>query len=103
MKRDKDELPEYFKSFGLGCYYDWDRVYSWYEVNWKGRQIIQIQSGISKDEFIKLMVEFFTDVWDTPPIFLASNKKKKTLFEFCQLFPEFNEKIKDLEVNLIDD
>jgi hypothetical protein len=78
-------------------------MYSWYEVSWKGKQMIQIESGTTKDRFIELMVEFFTDAWDLPPIFLASTRKKKKLFEFCQLFPEFNEKIKGLEVNLIDD
>ena len=102
-ERDNDELPIYFKSFGLGCYYDWDRSYSWYDVSWKDSQMLQIESGTSKDYFIQLMVEFFTDAWDTPPIYLASDKKKKKLFKFCKLFPEFNEKIKDLEVNLIDD
>lgn len=103
FKRDNDELPKYFKSFGLGCYYDWDRSGSWYDVSWKDKQIIQVESGTSKDEFIKLMVEFFTDAWDSPPIFLASDRKKKAIFKFCQLFPEFNDKIEGLEVNLIDD
>ena len=103
IKRDKDELPEYFKSFGLSCYYDFDRSYSWYEVSWKGERMLQIQTGTSKNRFIELMVEFFTDAWDTPPIFLASERKKKKLYEFMQLFPEFNEKIKGLKINLIDD
>jgi len=103
IKKDNDELPKYFKSFELGCYYDWDRSHSWYDVSWNGKRIIQVQAGTSKEYFIQLMIEFFTDVWDTPPIYLASDCKKKKIFKFCKLFPEFNDKIKDLEVNLIDD
>lgn len=102
FKKDNDELPNYFKSFGLDCYYDWDRSVSWYDIIWKDERILQIQSGTSKDYFIQLMIEYFTDAWDTPPIFLASNEKKKKIFKFCKLFPDFNDKIKDLKVNLID-
>ena len=79
FKNDKDELPEYFKSFGLECYSDWDRQYSWYEVSWKGERILQIQTGTSKNKFIKLMVEFFTDAWDTPPILSFRKKEKENI------------------------
>lgn len=102
IKRDNDELPMYFKSFGIDCYYDWDRSGSWYDISWKDKRFLQIESGTSKDDFIKLMVEYFTDAWDIPPIFLASDRKKKQIFKFCQLFPEFNDKIKDLKINLED-
>jgi hypothetical protein len=100
--RDNDDLPNYFKSFGLGCYYDWDRTDRWYDVSWKDKRYIQVQCGTSVDRFIKLMIEYFTDAWDTPPIYLASNRNKKQLFKFCSLFPEFNQKIIGLNINLTD-
>ena len=64
---------------------------------------LQVQSNVKPDRFIDLMVEFFTDAWDEPPVFLASDKTKKEIFELCSLFPEFNEKIKGKEVNLDDE
>jgi len=100
LERAKDELLQYFKSFGLDCHYDFDEQYGWYDVSLEGKQMIQIETGTRKDQFFQLMVEYFTDAWDTPPIFLASNRRKKTLFKFCKMFPEFNEKISGLEMKI---
>lgn len=100
LEREEDELPKYFKSFGFTCHYDWDREYSWYEVYKNHRMVLQIESGTSVERFIQLMVEYFTDAWETPPIFLASEEGNEKLFELCKTFPEFNEKIKDLNIIL---
>lgn len=34
-------------------------------LSWRDKQILQIQTSTSKDRFIELMVEFFTEAWDT--------------------------------------
>ena len=104
MKRDKEEFPTYIKSFeGFGCVYNWDRQYNWYEIYWNHDMYLQVQSNVTPESFIDLMVGFFTDAWDELPVFLASDKTKKEIFELCSLFPEFNEKIKGLEINLVDE
>lgn len=100
MELDKGDFPTYIKSFGLGCHYDWDRKYKWYEITKDGKMCLQIESSVTPQRFIELMVEFFTDAWETPPVFIASDKSDKKLFEFCKIFPEFNEKIKDLDIYL---
>jgi hypothetical protein len=104
LMRDKGGFPSYIKSFeGLSCIYNWDREVSWHEIYWNHDQYLQVQSNVIPERFIELMVELFTDAWETPPVFIASSKNKKQLFELCNIFPEFNEKIKGLKVNLIDD
>jgi hypothetical protein len=104
LQRDKEPFPQYIKSFeGLKCIYDWDRKYRWYEIYWKDEMYLQVETSVSVERFIELMVEFFTDAWDEPPVFLASDKNKKQIFNFMNNFPEFVEKIKGLEVNLTDD
>lgn len=85
--KGNDELPLYFKSHGFICYYDWDNTYSWYEVkDKKGKLVLQIEEGTTKDYFIQLLVEFFTDDWDFPPIFWLLIYLRKNYLIFVRFF-----------------
>lgn len=97
-KMENDLLPEYWKSLGLTVSHDWDRKYKWYECYKDHKLLFQVEMGVTVDQFINALVENFTIPDKIPTFFIAGGSTNEEVFEKCILFPEFNERIKGVDI-----
>lgn len=93
------KLTQYFKDNGFEVSWDSDRYYEWIEIYENRKLIMQIESNITVEQFIDLLLRDYDarkkGVFIDPGFFVASdvfNDDEKCL-EFCNRFELFKNKI----------
>ena len=95
------ELTQFFKDNGFEVSWDYDKFYEWIEVYENGKNIIQIESKVTVEQFIDLLVKDYEarqkGIFIDPEFFVASNlfDDDETALEFCNRFELFRNKIKN--------
>lgn len=98
------ELTLFFKENGFDVNWDRDRYYEWIEIYENGKLVMQIESKVTVDQFIDLLIKDYKarqeGVFINPDFFVASDifQDDDKCLEFCNKFEEFRKRISEMSV-----
>lgn len=94
------ELTQFFKDSGFEVSWDHDRYYEWIEVYENNKMIMQIESNVTVENFIDLLIRDYKSrqegVFIDAGFFIAGDifDDDNTALEFCNKFELFRNGIK---------
>lgn len=71
-----DTMTKFYKECGFEVSWDFDRKYHWDELLLNGKMVIQVEQGITKEQFLKAVDDLLENHEADLPFFMASNLPK---------------------------